>query len=111
MNFNLLFIFVLLVFNSSRSEEAVDETVIKKLDLQSDALDQLTLDKTSPDKLNVSDPSLKNISDKLSSKDDEITLKNVKERETDKEVSLNAKSSKLDLSQLIRYMLFICFVL
>lgn len=81
MNFKSLIISLLIVFNSlsfsfcKSNADAVDETVIKKLDLKSDSLD---LESTSS-KLNISDPSLKNISNKLSSKEtnDEINLKKV----------------------------------
>lgn len=101
MNFKLLLLSILLVFNLSISlcwsENAVDETVIqKKLNLKTDSLDQLNLDKPSSDKLNVSDPSLKNISDKLSSTD-ELPLKKVKERETD-EIKEHLSDSKQQLT-------------
>lgn len=87
MNLKLLLCSVLLllliVFDAAHAE-SLDETVIKKIDLKSDSasLDQISGSIEPTDsKLNVSDQSLKNISDKLSSKEDELNLKKVSERE------------------------------
>lgn len=86
MNLKLLLCSVLLlltVFGSALAE-SLDETVIKKIDLKSDvaSLDQISGSIEPTDsKLNVSDQSLKNISDKLSSKEDELNLKKVAERD------------------------------
>lgn len=83
----LLSIFLLLfVFNlNSAFAEALDETVIKKIDSKSDSLDSIdSLDKSS-DKLNVSDPNLKKNSDKITSNEDETNSKKLSEREAKNE--------------------------
>lgn len=91
MNLNLLFFISLILFNYTKCENLEETILNKKIDLKSDtdsnleSTSNLNLD-NSANKLNLTDPSLKNISDKLSSKeDDEINLKKISERDTNDE--------------------------
>ena len=103
MHLKLLLCSVLLLLAYSAAAESLDETVIKKIDLKSDSasLDQISGSIEPTDsKLNVSDQSLKNISDKLSAKEDEINLKKVSEREV--EGDDNKEVSELKAGQLTK---------
>lgn len=109
MNLKLLLCSVLLlllvVLDPARAE-SLDETVIKKIDLKSDSvsLDQISGSIEPTDsKLNVSDQSLKNISDKLSPKEDELNLKKVSQREAKgddkKEVSVGFRVEQTQIQK------------
>ena len=109
MNLKLLLcsvLLLLLVGLDPARAESLDETVIKKIDLKSDSvsLDQISGSIEPTDsKLNVSDQSLKNISDKLSPKEDELNLKKVSQREAKgddkKEVSVDFRVEQTQIQK------------